>query len=269
MNWWQGKRVLITGASDGIGRSICWELDQKGVGELVLVARDHSRLLETAENFSAMTRIEQVDLTDIDQVMDLVKRLRKTPIDVLINNAGSGIGGEFQTQDEQALLSMMRLNCDSVVLLSRSLLPAMLEKRDGAILFVGSLAGWAGGPGLCVYSATKGFVNRFAEGLRWELKGSGVRIGLLAPGVTRTSFFRSAGIDEEDLRAGSLSPQQVAQAAVSGIENDRAITVPGLWNRILLVAQGWAPRSLVGWMSRRIFSRVLHSQVPAQQKKED
>lgn len=259
MSWWQGKRVLITGASDGIGQAICWELDQLGVEEIVLVARDRERLLETAKKCSVMTRIEPADLCDEGQVQDLLDRLEGTTIDVLVNNAGSGMGGLFQEHDQSALISMIQLNCNAVVLLSRSLLPPMLEKRDGAILFVGSLAGWAGGPGLCVYSATKGFVNRFAEGLRWELKGSGVRIGLLAPGVTRTSFFRTAGIDENDLRSGSLSPQQVARIAVRGVEKDQAIIIPGWWNRILLLGQAWAPRSLVGWLSNRMFARLLSS----------
>ncbi|MEE2882307.1 MAG: SDR family NAD(P)-dependent oxidoreductase [Planctomycetota bacterium] len=260
MNWWQGKRVLITGASDGIGQSISWELDQREVEELVLVARDQRRLSETARRCSVATRIEPVDLSNMEQVRDLLERLHDTSIDVLINNAGSGIGGAFQSQDDDALLKMMHLNCDAVVLLSRELLPSMLEKREGGILFVGSMAGWAGGPGLCAYSATKGFVNRFAEGLRWELAGSGVRICLLAPGVTRTSFFRSAGIDEKDLRAGSLSSQQVARAAVYCIERDRAVVVPGLWNRMLLAVQGWVPRALVGLVSRRMFARVLAGQ---------
>ncbi|MGE4618879.1 MAG: SDR family NAD(P)-dependent oxidoreductase, partial [Planctomycetota bacterium] len=257
MGWWQGKRVLVTGASSGIGQAIAWELDQLEVAELILVGRDFERLSETVSRCRVATRVEQVDLSSADETRELLKRLSNSQIDVLINNAGVGLGGSFQGHDPDDLLSMIRLNCDAVVLLSRGLLPAMLERQAGGVLFVGSMAGWAGGPGLCGYSATKGFVNRFAEGLRWELQGSGVRIGLLAPGVTRTSFFNAAGIDEKDLRAGSLSAQEVARAAVNGMEKDRALIVPGLWNQILLRVQSWAPRPLVGWVSRRMFASIL------------
>jgi hypothetical protein len=113
---------------------------------------------------------------------------------------------------------------------------------------------------MCVYSATKGFVNRFAEGLRWELAGTGVRISLLAPGVTRTSFFRSAGIDERDIRAGSMTSKQVARQALNGLARGRAIIVPGLRNRMLLFIQGWVPRGLVGWVSRRVFAPIMKRQ---------
>jgi len=261
VTYFSGKTILVTGASDGIGRDLVEQLDSHGAQQMILIGRDLQRLGEVADECGTETRIESVDLACQDQLDALLKRLEGVQIDVLINNAGVGLGGAFEGhEDEQRITSMIRLNCDAVVLLTRAILPAMLRRQHGAILMVGSLAGWAGGPGMCVYSATKGFVNRFAEGLRWELAGTGVLVSLLAPGVTRTSFFRSAGIDERDIRSGSMTSKQVARQALNGLARGRAIIVPGLRNRMLLFIQGWVPRGLVGWVSRRVFAPIMKRQ---------
>ncbi len=257
---WSQFTVLITGASDGIGRELALEIDSRGVEQLILIGRDVDRLNAVAASCRSKTRIEVVDLTCSDQVQDLFQRLESVQVDVLINNAGVGVGGVFhQDPDPVRLSAMIDLNCKSVIALTRQWLPGMITRRRGHLLFVGSLAGVAGGPGLCVYSATKGFVNRFAEGLRWELHGSGVQVSLLAPGITSTSFFQSAGIPDELVRSGSMSASSVAKIAVRGMEKNRARIVPGIRNKVLLMLQGWVPRSIVGAISRRIFRPLMRS----------
>lgn len=260
---WSGKTILITGASDGIGRDLVEQFDLLGVGKLILIGRDPTRLDQVASRCQSETRVEQVDLADSHQLTDLIERLAAEEVDVLVNNAGVGLAGAFAShEDDDRLVSMIRLNCEAVILLTRAILPGMLERRRGSLLFVGSLAGWAGGPGLCAYSATKGFIHRFAEGLRWELHGSGVAVSLLAPGATRTSFFPSAGIDAMDIRGGSMSSKEVARQALKGLARGRAIIVPGLGNRLLLMLQRLAPRGIVGWTSRRIFASILKRSRP-------
>ena len=261
MTYFSEKTILVTGASDGIGRDLVEQLDTHGPQQMILIGRNNRRLEEVAAGCHSETRTESVDLACPDQLDALLKRLEEVQIDVLINNAGVGLGGVFEgEEDAQRITSMIRLNCDAVVLLTRAILPGMLSRQHGAILLVGSRAGWAGGPGMCVYSATKGFVHRFAEGLRWELAGMGVSVSLLAPGVTRTAFFQSAGIDERDIRSGSMSSKEVARQALIGLARGRAIIVPGLRNRMLLMLQGLAPRGLVGWISRRIFAPIMKRQ---------
>ena len=172
---------------------------------------------------------------------------------MLVNNAGAGLGGPFCNREPEELAAMLQLNITSLVMLTRRLLVPMLERREGAVLNVGSMAGFVGVPWLSAYSASKAFVNNFSEGLRTELHGSGVRVCLLAPGTTRTGFFRSAGIAEEKLHRSGQDPEVVARLAVEAIEKDARLAIPGLVNRWQYLALKVVPRSVVLPIARWIF----------------
>ena len=249
--------VLVTGASDGIGAAIAQQLAKQGVESLILAGRDRSRLEKTARSVEVPCQLHVADLsvqTGVDQLLD---DLADEKIDGLVNNAGVGLGGRFESLPIEDQNRMVFLNCQAVIQLSHALLGPMQERQRGFILFVGSLIGFVGGPGMAAYSGTKGFVNRFAESLRWELSEDSVRVILLAPGVTRTSFFETAGISEDHIRAGQMTAKDVAKEAVQGVTRNSATVVAGGRNRGLLFLMRFAPRRLVGAVSRRIFSGIL------------
>ena len=252
-----GMNVLVTGASDGIGAAIAQQLAKEGVQSLILSGRDRSRLEKTAESVEVPCQIHIADLSVQSGVDQLLNDLADEKIDGLVNNAGVGLGGKFESLSIDDQNRMIFLNCQAVVQLSHALLPPMQARNKGFILFVGSLIGFVGGPGMTAYSGTKGFVNRFAESLRWELSGDSVRIILLAPGVTRTSFFQTAGISEEHIRAGQMTAKEVAKEATQGIIHNSPTVVAGCRNKLLLFLMRFAPRRFVGVVSRRIFSGIL------------
>ena len=255
-----GMRVLVTGASDGIGAELAVQLAGQGVGELIPAGRDRQRLEETERRCDVPCRLVTADLSNRSGVDQLLTEIAGVEIDGLVNNAGVGLGGRFADLSIEDQDRMIYLNCQTVVRLSHELLEPMRKRRKGFILFVGSLIGFVGGPGMASYSGTKGFVNRFAESLRWELADQPIRILLLAPGVTRTSFFRAAGISEEHIRAGQMDPESVAREALQGLLKNQATVVAGARNRFLLFLMRFAPRWLVGAVARKIFAPILNEE---------
>ncbi len=254
-----GMNVLVTGASDGIGAAIAQELARSGVESLILVGRDKDRLELVSGKCGVPTRSIAADLSSQEGLDHLIEKLRGESVDGLVNNAGVGLGGKFEELSISEQDRMIFLNTQALTQLSHALLPEMLRRERGFILFVGSMIGFVGGPGMSVYSGTKGYVNRFAESLRWELSESSVRVVLLTPGVTRTSFFRSAGIAEENIRSGQMTAESVARAAMNGLVRNRATVVPGIRNRLLLLGMKLSPRWLVGWVSRTIFAGITQT----------
>ena len=252
-----GMNVLVTGASDGIGAELAAKLAQNGAESLILAGRNRSRLEETALRCKIPCRLVIADLATSEGVDQLLSEVSGEDIDGLVNNAGVGLGGRFEDLPLVDQDQMIFLNCQALVRLSHSLLQPMKVRQKGFILFVGSLIGYAGGPGMAAYSGTKGFVNRFAESLGWEMHDQPIRILLLAPGVTQTSFFKAAGISEDHIRAGQMSPEEVAGEAIRGLLSDRGVVVAGWRNRMLLFLVRFAPRWMVGLVSRKIFSQIL------------
>lgn len=262
-----GMKVLVTGASDGIGAELAVTLTQNGASSLILAGRDKSRLEETARRCGIPCRLVTGDLSTPEGVDDLLAEVADEEIDGLVNNAGVGLGGRFENLPLVDQDRMIYLNCQAPVRLSHNLLQPMKQRQRGFVLFVGSLIGYAGGPGMAAYSGTKGFVNRFAESLGWELADQPIRILLLAPGVTQTSFFKAAGISEDQIRSGQMSPEAVAREAIHGLLKDRGTVVAGWRNRLLLFLVRFAPRWLVGLISRKIFSQILSDENQAEEKK--
>ena len=194
------ETALITGASFGIGLELAHLFARDGA-ELVLVARSRERLealageLRRAYGTSAHTLCE--DLSDPaapPRILDSVRE-RGFVIDVLVNNAGIGARGQFAALDLERQLAMLQVNLCALTHLSRLFLPPMLARRRGAILNVGSIAGFLPGPGMAVYYATKAYVLSFTEALAEEVRGSGVSVTLLAPGPTATGFARTADME--------------------------------------------------------------------------
>lgn len=213
--------AVVTGASSGIGREIAKVLAEKGF-DLLITARDLKRLEETATKLrkkGANVSIVPADLAAYDGVETLYGAIEAAgrPLDAIAINAGRGVGGRFaggtRLQDE---LELIQLNISSYVHLAKRVLPRMVARRSGRILFTGSVAGTTPLAFESVYSASKAFVNSFSRALRAELKGSGVTVTLLMPSATETRFFHRAGMD--DTAVGKSRKDDPAEVARQGVE---------------------------------------------------
>jgi uncharacterized protein len=202
-----GKWALVTGASAGIGVALARELARRGA-KLILTARRRERLESLAGEFAAQgveTRIVVADLNDAaapEQIYDAVQDLS---VDILINNAGLGQYGAFQLSDPEQEFSMVRVNCEAVVRLSRLFVPRMVERRRGWVLVVASTASFQPLPYLATYAATKVFDRFFALGLAEEVAQYGINVTALCPGTTESEFFEVA-------RAGVFRKRKVQSA---------------------------------------------------------
>lgn len=255
-------RVLITGASSGIGRAIARCYAERG-RDLILVARSADKLEQVAEECRQQHRIQvdclPADLSDSAQVDGLLTEIarRELTIDRLINNAGFGQQGTAGDIPLDRQLAMVDLNVRSLLLLTLALLPE-LRRQQGAICQVASTAAFQPGPWMATYYATKAFVLHFSEALAVEEAAHGLRVSALCPGPTRTGFAAEADMQDSPLfRHLAMSEEAVARAAVGGIEAGKTIIVPGLRNRLMIASTRFTPR----WLVRRIVARLQRSRV--------
>ena len=266
MNY-KGQRALVTGASSGIGAAFARELARRGA-DLVLVARSADKLTalaaELKSSFGVSADVAVADLARPAAADDLVAELsaRDLQIDILVNNAGFGFFAPLHRADGAVLSGMVALNVAALVDLTRLYLPGMLERDRGAIINVGSTAGFQPVPYMAVYGATKAFVLSFTEALWAETRSTGVRVAALCPGSTDTGFFDVAG---EDAQVGRrISPERVVQAALRTLDRRRSTVVTGgAGNWLLTNSPRLAPRQLVARMAERTMrpaQRVEHAE---------
>jgi uncharacterized protein len=231
-NDFRGKWALITGASAGIGVAIAREFASHGA-KLILTARRRDRLdqlaAELAAAHSTETRIVVADLNDPSapqQIYDATEGAG-IPVDILINNAGLGHYGEFYKLDAEQEYSMVRVNCEAVVRISRLFIPRMVERRRGWMLVVASTASFQPIPYDAVYAATKVFDRFFALALAAEVERFGIKITALCPSTTETEFFDVSGGGGVFRRlAGMQSASDVARKAVIALARGKRTIVP-------------------------------------------
>ncbi|BBZ37261.1 SDR family NAD(P)-dependent oxidoreductase [Mycobacterium conspicuum] len=255
--------AVVTGASSGIGSDIARELADRGHG-VTLVARREDRLRELAEELARSgTRVEVIacDITDSAAraaIFDEVDR-RGLTADILVNNAGIGTIGSVTKTPVDDEIAQVRVNVEAVIDLTTRAVQQMVPRGRGAILNVGSTAGYHPFPGQVGYAATKAFVKTYTEGLRGELAGTGVTVALLNPGPVRTEFLKSAGMDEREFADAFpkflwMPSRQVARAGVDALEHDRGNVIPGLPSQI--------STRLFQFMPRRLLLPLLKNQHP-------
>lgn len=244
--------VLITGASGGIGAGLARALAREAT-TLILVARSQERLEKLAEELPCEVDVVPCDLSAPAARASLLESWAGRRIDVLVNNAGVGQWGAFQETDKAQLEAMLQLNVLAPVELTRHFLPQMVDRGRGAILNIGSTAGFQGIPFMAAYGGTKSFLHNFSEGLGWELRNTGVSVSALAPGSTRTNFFRAGGIPAESMLKMQQEVDQVVEEALRALHRGRGLRVSGLLNRVLVEAQRFVPRPLIGRVVYRLF----------------
>lgn len=193
------KYTLITGGSCGIGYELAKQFAAHG-HNLILVARDKTILDEVAVEINNLYKVHILtiskDLFHYNNARELYDEVKQKEIvvDILVNDAGQGLYGEFKDTDLERELDIIHLNICSLVVLTKLFLKDMLQKGEGRILNVSSIASRLPGPWQSVYHATKAFVQSFTEAIREETKDQGIAITALLPGATNTDFFRKAGM---------------------------------------------------------------------------
>jgi short-subunit dehydrogenase len=249
------KRALVTGASSGIGRAIARQLADRGT-ELVVVARDESRLRSLVDSLDVECEVLVCDLADREALEAVELRIESTesPIDLLVNNAGLGFGGSFVDLDRDAATFVVDVNVVALQRLTQAAASSFSERGAGTILNVGSLAGDAVGANTATYNATKAFVTSLGQSLAAELAGSGVTITTLLPGFTRTEFQQRSGTDVSDV-PGFLwqSPESVAAAGLDGAAAGLIEVVPKRRYRAFRAVN----RVLPGAVKRRAATNVV------------
>ena len=231
MDNWHGEWALITGASAGIGRAFAFELAAGGTN-LILVARRRDRLDELANELRAKYKIQvEVCAADLAQhsgpaeVFEFTSR-KGFDVELLINNAGFGVYGEFAKSELSRDLEMVHVNIAAVLHLTRLYLPPMIARRHGDILILASTAAFQGVPYLNAYSATKAFDLLFAEALAEEVREHGVRVCALCPGSTTSEFSEVAGQPSSVLRRKE-SAEKVAHVGLKALANGKSYVISG------------------------------------------
>ena len=253
-----GKTALVTGASSGLGLELARLFARDG-HDLVVVARrrDHLEALATrlAAEQGVAARIISEDLADPIAPRRIVEELtaRRIEIDFLVNSAGFGTSGPFAESDLGRALAMVQVNVASLMHLTHLLLPAMIARRSGRILNLGSTAGFQPGPGMAVYYATKAFVNSFTEALGYELRGTGVTATVSRPGATATEFGKISGNEESRLfHLGTTSAGAVAAHAYRAMMAGKPMSLPGWRAKLGLQMLRFGSRGMARGVAARL-----------------
>lgn len=251
-------RALVTGASSGIGSAFSHALRARGA-RLVLVARRAQRLSDLSNVLGGPPDVAvlPLDLTSPDAVSVLMTFLhdRSIAVDLLINNAGVGWTGPFIEQPEQSIRQIIDLNVGALVALTRALLPGMIERGRGGIVNVVSTSAFQAVPFLDVYAASKVFVLSFTEGLATELKGTGVRVQALCPGLTESEFHETSGTARVPFtKTKMMSAEAVVESSLRALDRGRPLRViPGWQNRSVAGVQRFLPRAMVRGVAANLF----------------
>lgn len=242
--------ALITGASSGIGADIARILSDKGY-DLILVARNKRKMEVLAKELKTNAEIIPMDISSTYNCTELYNLVKKKNIDVLVNNAGFGLFGEFCCTKLDKELDMIELNVKTVHTLTKLFLKDFVKKDKGYILNVASSAAFMPGPLMATYYATKAYVLHLTESINEELrrKKSNVFICALCPGPVSTNFNKVAGVS---FNLESLESYDVAKYAVKQMFKKKVVIIPGFKIKMGVFALKLLPRSLVRKIAYKI-----------------
>ncbi len=244
-------RALITGASSGIGRDMARYLASMG-WDLVVVARRSERLLQLKEELSDVdVMCITADLSDKNECYRVYDETKGVEIDMLINNAGFGLAGEFVSTDLDVELKMIDTNVVALHILTKLYLNDFVKRDSGVILNVASSASFMAGPLLNTYYATKNYVYRLSQAIYQELKEkkSKVKISILCPGPIQTEFLDVANVG---FVIKGLKSEDVAKLAIDKALKGKLIVIPGVMMKIGKFLLRFTPEKLMLWVSYRI-----------------
>ncbi|RKH13195.1 SDR family oxidoreductase [Corallococcus sp. CA053C] len=243
-----GHRALVTGASSGLGEVFARELAARGM-DLILVARSEDRLralaTELASAHGIQAEVIALDLGREGAARELHARCQEKGlrVDLLVNNAGFGTHGAFDSAPFARQHEQVMLNVTALVDASHLFLPDMLARGVGGILNVASIAGFQPVPYMAIYAASKAFVLSFSEALSEENRGKGVRVLALCPGPVKTAFFDVVGTKQAAV-GPMATAEEVVLVGLKALDQGRASVVPGVRNWLQANLTRFTPRSL-------------------------
>jgi short-subunit dehydrogenase len=260
--------ALITGAGSGIGLALAREFAKRG-HPLVLTSRIKSEVNDVADDLRAAHGIDvwtiAADLENPAAPEKIFQAVRREGllVNILVNNAGLGFRGKFWEIPLEHDLSILRVNIEAVLRMTKLFLTPMIRRNRGRIMNTASVAGFEPGPLLAVYHASKAFVLSFTEALRTELEGSPITVTALCPGPTDTDFFPKAGMMNTKAfqKAHVMAPQEVAEIAYRGLmKGDRTI-VPGGSNKTLVFTRRLLSEGGQAKKSKKFYEPVKPKQI--------
>lgn len=245
------RSALVTGASSGLGREFARLLAADGVS-LVLVARRVDRLDELAaeliDRHGVAVEVLGADLSDPEDLARVAKRLAASdrPIELLVNNAGFARAGSLAELPVETELAKIAVNVIAPTRLAQAVLPEMIARRKGGILFVSSLVSQLPMPRSATYGASKAFLSSLSESVSMEVKRHDVHVTSLAAGLIRTEFHATAGIDVSEIpKVAWVEAGRVARAGLAAVAAGKVTVVPGAVNKLQIPMFKFAPRAML------------------------
>jgi short-subunit dehydrogenase len=245
-----GGYTVITGASQGIGAGFAEALAKKGKN-LILVARSGNKLEALAASLREKHRVGVEilvkDLSLPSSAAEVAAYCDGFSVEGLINNAGFGLGDQFDREPLDRIIEMLNLNIVTLTALTHLLIPG-LRKTGGVIVNVASTAAFQPVPYMAAYAASKAYVLHWSEALNLELRAQGIYVLTLCPGATATGFFDAAGIDPAQIQLSIQAPEEVVRTALRAWDSRKVLAIPGWKNRLLTLGR-FMPRAILLRMS--------------------
>jgi short-subunit dehydrogenase len=248
------KTALITGSSEGIGRSFA-EIYAKNGHDLVLVARNKSKLEEFAQElktkYAVHVDVFAADLIPVDAALNLFEAIAEKglEVDILVNNAGMMQVEKLCESDPQKLNNLLQLNIQSLVNMTQQFINPMISRGRGKIVNVGSIASFMPTPNFAAYGASKAFVLSFSEGIAEELRGTGVTVTCVCPGMTETKMLSHAdGFEKFIPKFLKADPMELAAQAYKASMKGDVVFLDKIANKLLVQLATHYPR----WMVRSV-----------------
>lgn len=257
----QNSFALITGASNGIGKSMAIELAKRG-NNILLISRTESDLKIVANylisNYKIQAYYLAIDLSlpaSPQTIMNWIKE-KNIPVHILVNNAGYGLWGNFDEIPLDKQLNMLHLNMLSVVSLTYKAIPLLKQQNHSFILNTSSMAGYSSVAKFALYAASKSFITVFSKSLRSELNSSNISLTCLSPGAVITKFTERAQMLEKHKKLAlkfGMTPEIIAQKAITAMYNKKKEIIPGMSNRLMVGLMKILPENLITQITTKMY----------------